>query len=126
MLFRKKKKNCYTSKNHGERHVFLFFILKWNAFFFLSILQLNIVEGKMQYLYDENGKRYLDCFGGIVTVSCGHCHPDIVNAVVEQTKLLQHTTTIYLNQPIVEFAEALASKMPGNLKVKDTLKSIMM
>ncbi|EAY88729.1 hypothetical protein OsI_10205 [Oryza sativa Indica Group] len=78
---------------------------------------LNIVEGKMQYLYDENGKRYLDCFGGIVTVSCGHCHPDIVNAVVEQTKLLQHTTTIYLNQPIVEFAEALASKMPGNLKV---------
>ncbi|XP_072978756.1 alanine--glyoxylate aminotransferase 2 homolog 1, mitochondrial [Typha angustifolia] len=78
---------------------------------------LNIVEGKMQYLYDENGKRYLDCFAGIVTVSCGHCHPDIVNAVVEQTKLLQHTTTIYLHHAIVEFAEALASKMPGNLKV---------
>ena len=80
-------------------------------------LQLNIVEGK-QYLYDEQGKRYLDCFGGIVTVSCGHCHPDIVNAVLEQTKLLQHTTTIYLHHAIVEFAEALASKMPGNLKVK--------
>ncbi|XP_039779740.1 alanine--glyoxylate aminotransferase 2 homolog 1, mitochondrial-like isoform X1 [Panicum virgatum] len=79
---------------------------------------LNIVEGKMQYLYDEHGKRYLDCFGGIVTVSCGHCHPDIVNAVVEQTKLLQHTTTIYLHHAIVEFAEALTSKMPGNLKVK--------
>ncbi|KAG2554421.1 hypothetical protein PVAP13_9KG611000 [Panicum virgatum] len=78
---------------------------------------LNIVEGKMQYLYDEHGKRYLDCFGGIVTVSCGHCHPDIVNAVVEQTKLLQHTTTIYLHHAIVEFAEALTSKMPGNLKV---------
>jgi 4-aminobutyrate aminotransferase-like enzyme len=72
----------------------------------------------MQYLYDEHGKRYLDCFGGIVTVSCGHCHPDIVNAVVEQTKLLQHTTTIYLHHAIVEFAEALTSKMPGNLKVK--------
>ncbi|KAL6867199.1 hypothetical protein ACP4OV_015223 [Aristida adscensionis] len=78
---------------------------------------LNIVEGKMQYLYDESGRRYLDCFGGIVTVSCGHCHPDIVNAVVEQTKLLQHTTTIYLHHAIVEFAEALTSKMPGNLKV---------
>ncbi|KAL6645524.1 hypothetical protein ACP70R_017132 [Stipagrostis hirtigluma subsp. patula] len=79
---------------------------------------LNIVEGKMQYLYDEHGRRYLDCFGGIVvTVSCGHCHPDIVNAVVEQTKLLQHTTTIYLHHAIVEFAEALTSKMPGNLKV---------
>nr|XP_010926237.1 alanine--glyoxylate aminotransferase 2 homolog 1, mitochondrial [Elaeis guineensis] len=78
---------------------------------------LNIVEGKMQYLYDENGRRYLDAFAGIVTVSCGHCHPDVVNAVVEQTKLLQHTTTIYLHHAIVEFAEALASKMPGNLKV---------
>ncbi|CAA6665103.1 unnamed protein product [Spirodela intermedia] len=78
---------------------------------------INIVEGKMQYLFDENGKRYLDAFAGIVTVSCGHCHPDVVNAVVEQTKLLQHTTTIYLHHAIVEFAEALASKMPGNLKV---------
>ncbi|XP_078444544.1 alanine:glyoxylate aminotransferase 2 [Wolffia australiana] len=78
---------------------------------------VNIVEGKMQYLYDENGKRYLDAFAGIVTVSCGHCHPDVVNSVVEQTKLLQHTTTIYLHHAIVEFAEALASKMPGNLKV---------
>ncbi|RZS18374.1 hypothetical protein BHM03_00050630 [Ensete ventricosum] len=77
---------------------------------------LNIVEGKMQYLYDETGKRYLDAFAGIVTVSCGHCHPDVVNAVVAQSQLLQHTTTIYLHHAIVEFAEALASKMPGNLK----------
>ncbi|KAI3930689.1 hypothetical protein MKX01_037135 [Papaver californicum] len=78
---------------------------------------LNIVEGKMQYLFDENGRRYLDAFAGIVTVSCGHCHPDIVNAVVEQTKLLQHATTIYLHHQIADFAEALASRMPGNLKV---------
>ncbi|XP_026434381.1 alanine--glyoxylate aminotransferase 2 homolog 1, mitochondrial-like [Papaver somniferum] len=78
---------------------------------------LNIVEGKMQYLFDDNGRRYLDAFAGIVTVSCGHCHPDIVNAVVEQTKLLQHATTIYLHHQIADFAEALASKMPGNLKV---------
>ncbi|KAJ3702657.1 hypothetical protein LUZ61_006362 [Rhynchospora tenuis] len=78
---------------------------------------LNIVEGKMQYLYDEDGRRYLDCFAGIVTVSCGHCHPDVVKAVVQQTELLQHATTIYLHHAIAEFAEALASKMPGNLKV---------
>ncbi|KAI3919964.1 hypothetical protein MKW98_001220 [Papaver atlanticum] len=78
---------------------------------------LNIVEGKMQYLFDDNGRRYLDAFAGIVTVCCGHCHPDIVNAVVEQTKLLQHATTIYLHHQIADFAEALASKMPGNLKV---------
>lgn len=78
---------------------------------------LNIVEGKMQYLFDESGKRYLDAFAGIVTVSCGHCHPEIVNAVVEQSNLLQHATTIYLHHAIGDFAEALASKMPGDLKV---------
>ncbi|WOL13032.1 Aminotransferase class-III [Canna indica] len=77
---------------------------------------LNIVEGKMQYLYDEAGKCYLDAFAGIVTISCGHCHLDVVNVVVEQTNLLQHTTTIYLHHAIVEFVEALASKMLGNLK----------
>ncbi|KAK4411626.1 Alanine--glyoxylate aminotransferase 21, mitochondrial [Sesamum angolense] len=78
---------------------------------------LNIVEGKMQYLFDENGRRYLDAFAGIVTVSCGHCHPEILNAIIEQSKLLQHATTIYLHHAIADFAEALASKMPGNLKV---------
>lgn len=81
------------------------------------IEQLNIVEGKMQYLFDESGRRYLDAFAGIVTVSCGHCHPDVLNPVIKQNKLLQHATTIYLHHAIADFAEALASKMPGNLKV---------
>ncbi|KAL7089890.1 hypothetical protein ACP275_12G005100 [Erythranthe tilingii] len=72
----------------------------------------------MQYLFGENGKRYLDAFAGIVTVSCGHCHPDILNAINEQSKLLQHATTIYLHHAIGDFAEGLASKMPGNLKEK--------
>ena len=81
------------------------------------VLQLNIVEGKMQYLFDESGRRYLDAFAGIVTVSVGHGHPDVVDAVVKQTKLLQHTTTIYLHHAIANYAEALAQRMPGNLKV---------
>ena len=38
---------------------------------------LMVVEGKMQYVFDEKGRRYLDAFGGIVTVSCGHSHPEI-------------------------------------------------
>lgn len=71
----------------------------------------------MQYLFDENGRRYLDAFAGIVTISCGHCHPEVLNAIMEQSKLLQHATTIYLHHAIGDFAEALASKMPGNLKV---------
>ncbi|XP_028547473.1 LOW QUALITY PROTEIN: alanine--glyoxylate aminotransferase 2 homolog 3, mitochondrial [Dendrobium catenatum] len=78
---------------------------------------LNVVDGKMQYLYDEDGKRYLDAFGGIATVCCGHCHPEVVEVIVNQIKRIQHSTVLYLNHAIADFAEALASKMPGDLKV---------
>ncbi|KAL6902048.1 hypothetical protein ACP4OV_004924 [Aristida adscensionis] len=78
---------------------------------------LNIVEGKMQYLYDEHGRRYLDAFGGIATVCCGHCHPAVVDAIAAQARRLQHSTVLYLNHAIADFAEALASKLPGDLKV---------
>ncbi|KAH6769338.1 PYRIMIDINE 4 [Perilla frutescens var. frutescens] len=78
---------------------------------------VNMVHGKKQYLFDENGRRYLDAFGGIATVCCGHCHPDVVKAIVDQTNKLQHSTILYLNHSISDFAEALASKMPGDLKV---------
>ncbi|CAL8465278.1 g4813 [Coccomyxa elongata] len=76
-----------------------------------------ITEGKMQYLYDERGRRYLDAFAGIVTVSVGHCHPKVVSAVQQQSALLQHTTTIYLNNQIAEYAKELTDRLPGNLKV---------
>ena len=76
-----------------------------------------IVEGKGQYLFDEKGRRYLDAFGGIVTVSVGHCHPHVIAATQRQNALLQHTTTIYLHPNIAEYAQALAAKMPGDLKV---------
>ena len=76
-----------------------------------------IVEGKGQYLFDEKGRRYLDAIAGIVTVSVGHCHPHVVAAADRQNALLQHTTTIYLHPNIAEYAQALAAKMPGDLKV---------
>lgn len=76
-----------------------------------------IVEGKGQYLFDEKGRRYLDGFGGIVTVSVGHCHPEVVKAANQQNETIQHTTTIYLNPGIALYAKELAAKMPGNLKV---------
>lgn len=82
------------------------------------VLQLNIVEGKRQYLYDEHGRRYLDAFAGIATVCCGHCHPDVVDAITRQAKRLQHSTVLYLNHVIADFAEALASKLPGDLKAR--------
>lgn len=76
-----------------------------------------IVEGHMQWLYDETGKRYLDMFAGIVTVSCGHCHPRITSAIKEQVDTLQHATTIYLHPNYVQLAKKLASKMPPGLDV---------
>jgi alanine-glyoxylate transaminase / (R)-3-amino-2-methylpropionate-pyruvate transaminase len=76
-----------------------------------------IVEGKAQWLFDEKGRRYLDGIGGIVTVSCGHCHPHVVAAAHLQNEILQHTTTIYLNPVVALYARELAAKMPGELKV---------
>ncbi len=76
-----------------------------------------IVEGRMQYLYDETGRRYLDGFAGIVTVSVGHCHPYVTEKAVEQARMLQHATTIYLHPVIAEYAELLSAKMPGDLGV---------
>ena len=76
---------------------------------------LMVVEGHMQYLWDETGRQYLDAFAGIVTVSVGHCHPDVIEKVHEQNGRLQHTTTIYLHPAIAQFAEKLASKMPAGL-----------
>tara|TARA_R110000744_G_scaffold83545_1_gene163683 strand:+ start:1043 stop:2383 length:1341 start_codon:yes stop_codon:yes gene_type:complete len=71
-----------------------------------------IVEGSMQYLYDETGKRYLDGFAGIVTVSVGHCHPKVIEAIREQNGRFQHTTTIYLHPNIALYAKKLASTFP--------------
>ena len=78
---------------------------------------LMIVEGSMQYLFDEKGRRYLDAIAGIVTVSVGHCHPYVIQKGKEQLETLQHTTTIYLHPTIAEYGKMLADRMPGDLKV---------
>lgn len=79
---------------------------------------LMIVEGSMQWLFDDTGRRYLDFFGGIVTVSVGHCHPKVVAAVRAQLERLQHTTTIYLHPTIAEFGKKIASTMPEGSDLK--------
>lgn len=73
---------------------------------------LMIVQGHMQWLFDETGRRYLDMFAGIVTVSVGHCHPKVIEAVRKQNELLQHTTTIYLHPNAGLFAKKLVSTFP--------------
>jgi alanine-glyoxylate transaminase/(R)-3-amino-2-methylpropionate-pyruvate transaminase len=76
-----------------------------------------LVEGHMQYVWDDTGKRYLDGLAGIVTISVGHCHPHVVAAANRQNEILQHSTTIYLHPNVGDFAEKLASKLPGDLKI---------
>jgi len=75
---------------------------------------LLVVEGHMQYVWDETGKQYLDGFAGIVTVSVGHCHPKVVEKVKEQVGKLQHTTTIYLHPTVGLFAKKLAEHLPAD------------
>ncbi len=75
----------------------------------------HFVRGKGQFLYDEKGKEYLDMFAGIVTVSVGHCHPKVTARTIEQLQTLQHTSTVFMTQPMVDLAEKLAQITPGNL-----------
>lgn len=75
-----------------------------------------IVKGKMQYLYDDQGKEYLDFFAGVSVMNCGHCNPDILETTISQMQTLQHTTIIYLTEQMVQLAEKLASVLPGELK----------
>ena len=65
-----------------------------------------LVRGEGAYLFDAEGRRYLDCFSGVSVVNAGHCNPEIVEAAVEQLRRLQHTTTIYLTEPMLELARA--------------------
>ncbi len=77
---------------------------------------LPLVRGDGKYLYDADGREYLDFFGGIVTVSVGHCHPEVVARVTEQAATLVHTSTLFPTVPMVQLAERLAQIAPGNLR----------
>jgi alanine-glyoxylate transaminase/(R)-3-amino-2-methylpropionate-pyruvate transaminase len=73
-------------------------------------------RGEGQYLYGVDGRRYLDFFGGILTVSVGHCHPHVTERVCQQVRMLQHTSTLYPHANAVNLAEKLAQIAPGNLQ----------
>jgi 4-aminobutyrate aminotransferase-like enzyme len=73
-------------------------------------------RGKGKHVYDIDGKEYLDFFGGIVTISLGHCDDEVTSKVCEQIKRLQHTSTLYPNVSIVSLAEKLAQITPGKLQ----------
>lgn len=73
---------------------------------------VHIVEGKMQYLFDDTGRRYLDGFAGIVTVSVGHSHPAVLTAMHKQLDKLVHTTCIYPHYESALYAKELLAQLP--------------
>src|SRR5215213_8523463 len=66
---------------------------------------LIVDHAKDQYIWDVDGKRYLDFFGGVLTVSVGHCNDEVTERTIEQLRKVQHTTTIYINESMVRLAE---------------------
>lgn len=77
---------------------------------------LVIERGEGCYVFDDDGKKYLDFFGGILTISVGHCNPKVNSKISEQLQKLQHTSTLYPNKNIVDLAEKLAQITPGKLQ----------
>jgi 4-aminobutyrate aminotransferase len=94
-------------------------IEKHGQFLFPSVINyyaepIAFARGKGVYLYDVEGREYLDFFGGILTISLGHCHEPVAERIIEQIRTLQHTSTLYPNRWIVELAECLARITPGD------------
>lgn len=77
---------------------------------------LCIERGEGEFLYDIDGKKYIDFYTGIMVVISGHCNEKITRAVEHQLKKIQHTSAFFINRPIVELAESLAEIAPGKLK----------
>jgi 4-aminobutyrate aminotransferase len=75
---------------------------------------IEITHGEGRHVWDAEGNRYLDFFGGILTTMTAHALPEVTKAVSEQAARIVHSSTLYLNRPMVELAERIAhlSKIP--------------
>jgi 4-aminobutyrate aminotransferase/4-aminobutyrate aminotransferase/(S)-3-amino-2-methylpropionate transaminase len=75
-----------------------------------------LVRGEGSFLFDTDGRRYLDCYSGVTVMNAGHSNPEIIEAAIEQLRCLQHTTTVYLTEPMLELARTIAEITPPVLK----------
>ena len=83
--------------------------------YYTEPLPLDYGEGV--FLWDVEGKKYLDFFGGILTTSVGHNRPEVTQAVQTQTEKMIHSSTLYPNQAHINLAEKMAAITPGKLQV---------
>jgi 4-aminobutyrate aminotransferase-like enzyme len=75
-----------------------------------------VTRGSGCVVGDADGREYLDFFGGILTVSLGHCQPQVADAIADQVRTLGHVSTLYPTENLVRVAERLARITPGKLK----------
>ncbi len=75
---------------------------------------VHLVKGEGVWMWDEDGRKYLDCYNNVASV--GHCHPDVVEALYRQAQKL-NTHTRYLHNSAVEYAEMLAETLPGEISI---------
>ncbi len=98
-------------------------ILAHKSFIFPAVFHyfkepLLVTRAKDQYVWDADGNQYLDFFGGIVTVSVGHCNDEVNAKVHKQLDTLQHVSTVFANAPQAELAAKLATITPGRALTK--------
>ncbi|MFN7935412.1 MAG: aspartate aminotransferase family protein [Bryobacteraceae bacterium] len=79
---------------------------------------LIIDHAKDQYVWDIDGNQYLDFFGGIVTVSVGHCNETVNAKVRTQIDKLQHVSTVFVNEPQAALAKKIAAITPNQQLTK--------
>src|SRR5580658_7758557 len=84
---------------------------------------LVVSHAKDQYVWDADGNQYLDFFGGIVTVSVGHCNEDVNRKVHAQMDRLQHVSTVFVNEPQAALAKKLAQITPAGKLTKSFFTS---
>src|SRR5260370_2556456 len=66
-----------------------------------------LVKGEGTYVFDADGKKYLDFIGGIAVVSVGHANPRVREALLEQSKLIWHASNLYVTEPQIRLAQML-------------------
>jgi acetylornithine/N-succinyldiaminopimelate aminotransferase len=72
-----------------------------------------LVRGEGSWVFDADGKRYLDFIGGIATISVGHANPRIREALLQQAGLLWHASNLYVTEPQIRLAEKLTAQTKG-------------
>lgn len=79
---------------------------EWLALYYAEPLEITHGEGR--HVWDAEGRKYLDFFGGILTTMTAHALPEVTKAVSEQAGRIIHSSTLYLNRPMIDLAERVA------------------